>query len=114
MCCKKHCRANFRAATGHDLPRTDDPQDPARRAYITWQQGRLFELWRLWDGEVRKINPASRVIPNAGGGATSPLDMRTIGELAPTLFADRQARSGTMPPRANGKAAKGDRAAMGR
>ena len=59
MCYCEHCRTNFRAATGHDLPRTDDPQDPARRAYILWQQERLFELWRLWDAEVRKINPDS-------------------------------------------------------
>jgi hypothetical protein len=113
MCYCEHCRANFRAATGHDLPRTDDPHDPARRAYILWQQERLFALWRLWDGEIRKVNPDSRVIPNAGGGATSPLDMKTIGELAPTLFADRQARSGLMPPWANGKAAKEYRAVMG-
>ena len=49
---------------------------PARRAYILWQQQRLFELWRLWDAEVRKINPDSCVIPNTGGGATSPLDMK--------------------------------------
>ena len=34
MCYCEHCRTNFRAATGHELPRTDDPQDPARRAYI--------------------------------------------------------------------------------
>ena len=114
MCYCEHCRTNFRAATGHELPRTDDPQDPARRAYILWQQQRLFELWRLWDAEVRKINPDSCVIPNAGGGATSPLDMKTIGELAPTLFADRQARSGLMPPWANGKTAKEYRATMGR
>ena len=39
--------------------------------------------------------------------------MKAIGELAPTLFADRQARSGLMPPWANGKAAKEYRAAMG-
>ena len=114
MCYCEHCRTNFRAATGHELPRTDDPQDPARRAYILWEQQRLFELWRLWDAEVRKINPDARVIPNTGGGATSPLDMKVIGELAPTLFADRQARSGLMPPWANGKAAKEYRAAMGR
>jgi hypothetical protein len=113
MCYCEHCRANFRVASGHDLPRTDDPQDPARKAYIDWHQARLFELWRLWDAEVRKINPDSRVIPNAGGGATSSLDMKTIGELAPTLFADRQARSGLMPPWANGMAAKEYRAAMG-
>jgi hypothetical protein len=113
MCYCGHCREGFRAATGLDLPRTDDPHDPARRAHILWQQERLFDLWRLWDAEVRKINPDSCVIPNAGGGATSPLDMKAIGELAPILFADRQARSGVMPPWANGKAAKEYRAAMG-
>ena len=71
MCYCEHCRKNFRAATGLDLPRTDDPQDPAQRAYIVWRQQRLFELWRLWDREIRKINPDSCVIPNAGGGAPS-------------------------------------------
>jgi hypothetical protein len=114
LCYCEHCRANCRAASGHELPRTDDPQDPARRAYILWQQGRLFELWRLWDAEVRKINPDSCVVPNAGGGATSPLDMKAIGELAPTLFADRQAWTGLMPPWAAGKNAKEYRAAMDR
>jgi hypothetical protein len=113
MCYCEHCRTSFHAATGLDLPRTDDPQNPGRRAYIVWHQSRLFELWRLWDSEVRKINPDCRVIPNAGGGATSALDMKTIGDLAPTLFADRQARSGLMPPWANGKAAKEYRATMG-
>jgi hypothetical protein len=113
MCYCRHCRDNFRAATGHELPRTEDPQDPPRRAYILWQQQRLFELWRLWDTEVRQIHPDSCVIPNAGGGATSPLDMKAIGELAPILFADRQARSGSMPPWAIGKNAKEYRAAMG-
>ena len=40
-----------------NCPRTDDPQDPARRAYILWEQQRLFDLWRLWDAEVRAIQP---------------------------------------------------------
>ena len=31
----------------------------------------LFDLWQLWDAEVRKINPDSCVIPNTGGGASS-------------------------------------------
>jgi Hypothetical glycosyl hydrolase 6/Beta-galactosidase trimerisation domain/TAT (twin-arginine translocation) pathway signal sequence len=114
LCYCEHCQSNFRAATGLDLPRSDDPQNPGRRAYILWQQDRLFELWRHWDAEVRKLSPDCRVIPNAGGGATSPLDMKVIGELAPTLFADRQARSGVLPPWANGKAAKEYRAAMGK
>jgi hypothetical protein len=114
MCYCEHCREGFRAASGLDLPRTDDPRDRSRRAYTLWHQQRLFDLWRLWDREVRAVHPGARVIPNTGGGATSPLDMATTGALAPTLFADRQARSGIMPPWANGKAAKEYRAAMGR
>jgi hypothetical protein len=113
LCYCEHCRDDFRAATGHELPRTEEPRDPARRAYTLWQQRRLFELWRLWDAEVRRIQPGSCVIPNTGGGTASPLDMKTIGELAPTLFTDRQARSGPIPPWVIGKNAKEYRAAMG-
>jgi hypothetical protein len=114
MCYCEECARNFKAATGQDLPRTSNPQDTARREYIFWSQKRLFDLWRLWDGEVRKINPNSCVIPNTGGGATSALDMRAIGELAPTLFADRQARRGLTAPWANGKNGKEFRATMSR
>ncbi|HWY77777.1 MAG TPA: beta-galactosidase trimerization domain-containing protein [Verrucomicrobiae bacterium] len=114
MCYCEHCRENFKAATSHELPRTNDPQNPARRAYILWRQQRLFDLWQLWDREVRAINPNSCVIPNTGGGATSSLDMKRIGELAPILIADRQARRGLTASWANGKNAKEFRATMGR
>ncbi len=113
MCFCEHCRRNFREATGHELPVSNDPQHPARRPYILWHQQRLFDLWRLWDTEVRKLNPDSCVIPNTGGGATSSLDMQRIGELAPTLIADRQARRGLTVPWANGKSGKEFRATMG-
>ena len=32
QCFCVHCRTNFKTASGFELPRTDDPQDPARRA----------------------------------------------------------------------------------
>jgi hypothetical protein len=114
MCYCEHCRASFRTFCGMDLPTTSDPQNPARRNYITWQQQRLFELWRLWDSEIRKVNPRARFIANAGGGALSDLDMKTIGELAPTLFADRQARRGLAAPWSGGKNGKEYRATLGR
>ena len=63
---------------------------------------------------MRAINPDSCVIPNTGGGATSSLDMKRIGELAPTLIADHQARRGVTVPWANGKRGKEFRATMGR
>ncbi len=113
MCFCEHCRKNFKDASNFELPRTNDPQDAARRAYILWRQERLFDLWQLWDREVRKINANSCVIPNTGGGATSSLDMKRIGELAPILIADRQARRGLAAPWANGKNGKEFRATMG-
>ena len=112
MCYCEHCRANFRAATGHELPRSTNPE--RQPEYLLWRQQRVFELWRRWDAEVRKINPDACVIPNTGGGASSRLDMKRIGELAPMMVADRQARSGLMPPWAIGMNAKEYRATLGR
>ena len=113
MCFCEHCQKNFRAFSGLDLPRTGNPQDPARRQFILWNQKRLFDLWRLWNEKIRAINPNSSYIANAGGGALSKLDMKTIGELAPTLFADRQGRSGLAAPWSNGKNGKEYRATLG-
>jgi hypothetical protein len=114
QCFCEHCQRNFKAFSGRDLPRNMDPRDPARRAYIVWHEKRLFDLWRLWDSEIRKINPNARFIPNSGGGASSELDMKTVGEMADILFADRQARRGVAAPWANGKNGKEYRAALGR
>jgi hypothetical protein len=114
MCYCEHCRQNFHAAAGMDLPRTTNPREPSRRAYIAWRQQRLFDLWHLWDSEIRAISPAACYIPNSGGGALADLDMKTIGERAPILFADRQGRSGVAAPWASGKSGKEFRSTMGR
>ncbi len=113
MCYCKSCQTLFKDYCGKELPRTNNPQDPARRAYINWRENRLFDLWRLWDTEIKKINPHAAFLANAGGGALSNLDMKTIGDLAPTLFADRQARHGLMAPWAAGKNAKEYAATLG-
>lgn len=114
MCYCEHCQNNFKTATGLELPRTDDPHDAAHAQYILWRQHRLFDLWRVWDTEVRAINPNACVIPNTGGGALSSLDMKGIGETAETLMADRQARRGLTVPWANGKNGKEYRSTMGK
>jgi hypothetical protein len=109
MCYCRHCREGFRAAYGMELPRSADPADPGRRKYAQWRRDRLFKLWRVWDEEIRNINPAARYIPNEIGG----LDWKTIGEMAPTLFS-WQARQGLKAPWAFGKRGKEYRAIMGR
>ena len=90
----RSCQKLFKQASGYDLPRTRDLKDPARKAYTIWHQERLFELWKVWDDAIRVLNPEARYIANAGGGALSGLDMKRIGEMADTLFADHQARHG--------------------
>lgn len=114
MCYCEHCQNNFHAFSGMDLPRTSDPQNPARREYIVWHQKRLFELWRVWNDKIQSINPNASFLPNGGGGTMSGLDMKTFGALASTACADRQGRAGLTPSWAAGKNAKEFRSTMGR
>ncbi|MEZ4659460.1 MAG: hypothetical protein R2911_18020 [Caldilineaceae bacterium] len=90
-----------------------DPSDPAYRNWYMWRQERLFALWDHWDALIRGINPAARFIANSGGGALSTLSMKSIGQRADILFADRQARHGTMSIWSNGKNGKEYRATLG-
>lgn len=107
------CQKEFRAFSGLALPKTNDHRDPARRKWIEWNQKRLFELWDIWDGVIRTVNPEASFIPNSGGGALSELDMKTVGAKTKTLFSDRQARRGLMAPWMNGKNGKEYRATLG-
>ena len=106
-------QTNFKKFSGLDLPRTPNPQDPARRHTLCGASSGCSSCGGCGTREIKKINPEASYIANAGGGRSSDLDMKTIGELAPTLFADRQARRGVMPPWANGKNGKEYRATMG-
>ena len=61
----------------------------------------------------RAAQPPAGFVPETRG-ANGGLDMKVVGELAPTLFADRQGRSGIMAPWANGKNGKEYRSTLGR
>ncbi len=112
ICYCEHCQKNFHEFSGFAIPRTTDPQDPARKQYILWNQQRLFELWGVWNKTIKEVDPdASYIIANASAGGA--LEMKTIGEMAPTLFADKQSRRGMMPPWFNGKNGKEYRSVMG-
>jgi Hypothetical glycosyl hydrolase 6/Beta-galactosidase trimerisation domain len=108
-----HCRENFKAATGFDLPRTTDARDAGRRAFLDWRRNRLVEVIDVWNAEIRAINPESSVVPNNGSGAQNPLDAIETSKRAPMLAADRQARHGLEAPWLVGKSMKEYRATMG-
>jgi hypothetical protein len=112
-CYCAHCRENFKAATGLDLPRTTDARDPGRRAFLEWRRQRLVDVLDVWNGEIRAINPESSVVPNNGSGAGSPLNTIETSKRAPMLAADRQARHGLEAPWLVGKSGKEYRATMG-
>jgi len=114
LCWCLHCRRNFRAFAGRDLPRTADRSDPAYAAWREFSNERLFELWRVLDEAVRSVRPQAAFIPNTGGGANAEIDMKRAGQRAPFLVADRQARYGVQLAWANGKNAREYRAALGR
>jgi hypothetical protein len=108
-----HCREDFKAATGFDLPRGNDSQDAARRAYLVWRQKKLMSLLDRWNTEIRVFNAEASMIPNNGGGALSPIDAIETSRRTPMLVADRQARRGLAAPWLVGKTAKEYRATMG-
>jgi Na+/proline symporter len=39
-------------------------RNPVYRHYLMWEQARLFELWNLWDTEIRKARPDACYIAN--------------------------------------------------
>jgi len=106
-CFCEHCRRNFKAFCGMDLPRTSDRHDPAYRKYTPWRIERLRELWFLWDRTIREVRPAARYIPNGFP------DNVVTGRLSDIFFTDHQGRRGVIPPWSNGKRAKELRATMG-
>ena len=109
ICYCRNCRASF----GRELPRAADQRDRVWRDYTVWYQESLLSLIRLWDGEIRKINPEAAFLPNSGGGVTNALDWKRFGAMLPTLICDHQGRGGVTPPWSNGMSAKIFRSAGG-
>jgi len=106
MCYCEHCRRNFKEFSGLELPRTTGAPGDARSQYAAWQRKRLFELYSLWDAEIRKRNPGAAFFPNG-------FDQIRDSAAVPILIADRQSRDGYTPPWQNGKNAKDARSTMG-
>ena len=108
VCYCESCQKNFYDFSGLKLPQSTNRLDPGYQKWNEWQRNRLYELWQLWDSEIRKINPQARFIPNGFP------DKKIAGEQSDILFTDHQARQGMIPPWSNGKRAKEYRAIMGK
>jgi len=106
MCYCEHCRHNFKEFSGLDLPAPTGAPEEVRSQFAAWQAQRLFELYSLWDAEIRNQNPQAAFFPNG-------FDQIRDRAAVPILFADRQARFGNVMPWQNGKSAKDARSTFG-
>lgn len=98
MCYCPTCQSLFRTFSGLELPRRHADKEALLR-YADWETARLTELWKLWDGEIRKARPTSRYFSNIG------IDLDRAAELSPTWMCEAQSR-GHNPPWAFGRGGK--------
>jgi hypothetical protein len=105
MCWCPVCRAQFRAATGFDLPRSNEPDDAVKRAYAAWDKDRRWAQYTLWNDTVKAVKSDGFFAPNYG--------MNDPRAHIPMVTIDRQGRTGLVPPWMNGKYAKQARSVVG-
>ena len=114
MCYCEHCQAISKRRRGWSCRARSIRRIP--RGALTWDGGSSDCSNSGGCGTARfgRSIRARAISRTPAAGASSDLDMKTIGALAPILFADRQARSGLTAPWANGKNGKEYRSTMGR
>jgi hypothetical protein len=105
MCYCPTCQTLFKDFIGLELPRRHADTEALKR-YAEWETARLTELWKLWDGEIRKIQPNARYFSNIG------IDPDRAAELSPTYMCEAQQR-GQNPPWHFGHSGKKTQAIFG-
>jgi hypothetical protein len=105
MCWCASCRAQFKAASGFDLPRANESNDDIKRAYAAWNKERRWAQYTAWNDAVKKIKPDGFFAPNYG--------MNDPRAEIPMITIDRQGRTGLVPVWSNGKYAKMARSVVG-
>jgi len=114
VCYCPHCRRLFRERYGLELPSKAYADEPSWKPYTRFYQERIAELWKLWDATCKRARPGTTFVGNTGGSVLNAMDWKTLAELADTMDADNQGRSGVNPPWRNGEQAKVLRSVAGR
>ncbi|WGF87894.1 beta-galactosidase trimerization domain-containing protein [Marinivivus vitaminiproducens] len=97
VCYCDACRANFKAASGFDLPMTTSVDDPAWLAWGAWRRTVLSRLVAEWDAVMKAIKPHTSFIPNMGSISLMEFDLDVIEKYCPFLCVDDQGRTGVEP-----------------
>jgi hypothetical protein len=97
VCYCQSCQSSFRAASGYELPRDANPEDPVWMAWAAWRRTVLTRLVVEWDAAMKKIKPHTSFIPNMGSVSLMEFDLEVIQRYCPFLCVDDQGRRGTEP-----------------
>ncbi len=97
VCYCDSCKTNFRAASGYELPRDANPEDPVWMAWAAWRRTILTRLVVEWDAVMKAIKPHTSFIPNMGSVSLMEFDLDVIERYCPFLCVDDQGRRGTEP-----------------
>lgn len=97
VCYCASCIERFRAATGHELPRQPDANDPVWQSWTQWRRDVLTRMIVAWDNDVKAIRPHASFIPNMSGASLMEFDLKLIEKHCPFIVVDDQGRRGTEP-----------------
>ena len=97
VCYCESCKTNFRTASGYELPRDANPEDPVWMAWAAWRRTILTRLVVEWDAVMKAIKPHTSFIPNMGSVSLMEFDLDVIERYCPFLCVDDQGRRGTEP-----------------
>lgn len=98
ICYCRYSRESFRRATGHELPRRKDWDDPIYREWIRWSYARRLEIWDLNNRTTRDAGgPDCLWVGMLSGDLTGQgrrfRDVKAIAERSELLLLDDQGRS---------------------
>ena len=97
VCYCEACKSKFKAASGFDLPRDGNVDNPAWLAWTAWRRGVLTRLVVEWDDHMKEIRPNTSFIPNMSGVSLMEFDLDLIERYCPFLVVDHQGRHGIAP-----------------
>ena len=95
VCYCASCTERFRDATGHELPKVADANDPVWQAWTQWRRDVLTRMIVAWDEDVKAIRPHASFIPNMSGASLMEFDLKLIEKHCPFIVVDDQGRRGT-------------------
>lgn len=112
ICYCDNCKKEFMEKYNLEIPRKDQPADPAWKSYNLWYERKLLEIWDHFEAEIQKINPNGHFLPNYFHNFES-ISAKDASQRVRIINVDYQARNSRTPVWDIGRVAKKMRSTLG-